>query len=111
MNEFLLKDQNISAAGTTYSDEYSYDETAARVECSLNVSAASGTSPTLDITPQFSIDGENWFDGANDFTQATGTTTEMIENTSKVGVKMRFKYVVGGTDPDFTFDIAAAAKH
>ena len=74
-----------------------------RVECVLDVTAASGT-PTLDVTPQWSQDGTLWVADTTVFTQATGVTTEQISLTSK-GKYLRFSAVVAGTTPSFDFDI------
>ena len=42
----------------------------------LKVTAASGTTPTLNVKVQHSPDGTNWTDVGTAFTQATGATTE-----------------------------------
>lgn len=110
MNDFILKAQNIAADGISYSDVYKFGQEVTKVEMFLNVTAVTGTDPTLDVTPQFSIDGKVWRDGTA-FDQKTGVASEWEEETSKVGVMMRFKFNVGSTlDPDFTFDIGALAK-
>lgn len=78
----------------------------------LVVTAASGTTPTLDVTWQHSIDGgTNWFTVVA-FTQATTTTTalkvesEVEAATAEVwGDCMRVSYTIGGTTPSFTFKI------
>lgn len=113
-NDFIIRDINITADGVTYSDaikKYSYSLDTKRVEMFLNVKTVTGTTPTLDVVPQFSPDGENWFDSTA-FAQATAATKEVIESVSKVGMSVRFKMTVGSSaaDPDFTFDISAIAK-
>jgi hypothetical protein len=78
----------------------------------LVVTAASGTSPTLDLTWQHSIDGgTTWYTVAT-FTQATAATTALkaaseVEAATAVvlGDCMRGSYVIGGTTPSFTFSI------
>ncbi|MEW5820327.1 MAG: hypothetical protein AB1782_09065 [Cyanobacteriota bacterium] len=74
----------------------------------LDVTAASGTSPTLDVSIQDTIDGTNW-DTVASFTQATSTGREVkrINNYSRY---MRISYTIGGTDPDFTFSVSAYMK-
>ena len=76
----------------------------------LNVSAASGTSETLDIVIQDSPDGEVWHDKES-FTQATGVTTE-AKRITNFGNLIRVKYTIGGTDtPTFTFDVKATGRN
>lgn len=76
----------------------------------LNVTAASGTSPTLDINYQVSPDdGTTWFTHTS-FTQATGTTTERVVFTRPAGVRARISYTLGGTSPDFTFSLHLEGK-
>lgn len=76
----------------------------------LNVTAASGTSPTLDIKYQTTPDdGTTWFDHTT-FTQATTTTTERKVFTVPVGVKGRLLYTIGGTTPSFTFSLHLECK-
>lgn len=72
----------------------------------LKVSAASGTSPTLDVKIQEYDDlSASWFDTGTAFTQATGTTTERKTITSLLGSRVRIVYTIGGTSPSFTFTV------
>lgn len=76
----------------------------------LVVSAASGTTPTLDATWQHSIDGgTTWFTVVA-FTQRTAAANELkVESEVEAGTAevwgdcMRVSYVIGGTTPSFTF--------
>lgn len=95
----------------------------------LGVSAASGTTPTLDVYVQTSLDGgTNWLDMVH-FTQLTTTTTDSLfavlslDSARHVGVVgsktitagnmgvpmlapiMRVAYTVGGTTPSFTASV------
>ena len=54
----------------------------------LNVTAASGTSPTLDVVVQDTVDGTNWNTIAT-FTQATGVTREVIRLTTAFTDQLR----------------------
>lgn len=74
----------------------------------LDVTAVTGTSPTLDVVIQDTIDGTN-FDTVDSFTQATTTGREVkrINNFSRY---MRISYTIGGTTPDFTFSVKAYIK-
>lgn len=101
----------------------------------LNVTAASGTSPTLDVIFQQSFDnGTNWVDVAR-FSQITGTTANphyiclsvgtndrvtgaVGDNTisaGTVGVALvspvwRVRWIIGGTSPSFTFVVDSFAN-
>lgn len=73
----------------------------------LGVTAASGTTPTLNVTMQTSADGTTWR-SLGTFAQKTAVGTE---RASFVGVDrfMRASWVIGGTTPSFTFAITGEA--
>lgn len=77
-----------------------------------NVTAASGTTPTLDIKIQDSPDGSTWYDVpsfANTQFTTTGSERKAAPNVGeKLGPFIRLVWTLGGTSPDFTFqtDIA-----
>lgn len=66
----------------------------------LAVTAASGDTPTLDVTVQTSRDGSTWYT-AGAFTQATGTGTQ--RKTFVLDRYVRVVWTIGGTTPSFTF--------
>jgi len=71
------------------------------------VTAASGTTPTLDITIQWSPDGgATWAssDPVDSFTQITAATNVAKRFTVKSNV-FRIVYTIGGTTPSFTFAV------
>ena len=68
----------------------------------LNVTAASGTLPTLDVVVQDTVDGTNYSTIAT-FTQATGVTREVIRLATPFTDTLRIVYTIGGTLPSFTF--------
>lgn len=76
----------------------------------LNCTAASGTSPTLDVKLQGQdpVSGE-WFDTGDSFTQLTTTGSQRIEATVADSV-VRGVATIGGTTPSFTFSLGATAK-
>jgi hypothetical protein len=76
---------------------------------SISVTAASGTSPTLDVIVQHSSDGSTW-STLGTFTQATGTTSEAITVASGTTVNryVRATATIGGTTPSFTFAVGFA---
>ena len=103
----------------------------------LDVTAASGTTPTLDVYIQGSYDGVNWTDIGH-FTQVTAagrrylsikprqdtaTTTatedwaEQVRNLAAGSVRniaapclIRADAVIGGTTPSFTFAVSAVVR-
>jgi len=76
----------------------------------LDVTAASGTSPTLDINFQNSVDGGTVFFTHTSFTQATGTTTERKVFTAPNGIDGRMQVTLGGTTPSFTLTLRLECK-
>jgi len=99
-----------SAARTTTAD-------GATVECpvgrelivSLDVSAASGTTPTLDVKIQHSPDGSIWHDLGTAFTQKTAVSKEAKVFTGIHGY-IRASWTIGGTTPSFTFSVLATGR-
>lgn len=83
----------------------------------LVVTAASGTTPTLDVTLQHSMDGgTTWFTMAT-FTQKTATGSELKSEaeveaaTAEVyGDCLRAIWTIGGTTPSFTFYVKVTAQ-
>ena len=70
----------------------------------LDVTAASGTTPTMDITVKGMVNGKAYTLGT--FTQATGVTGERIVIAS-APVDVRLDWAIGGTTPSFTFNVIA----
>lgn len=81
-----------------------------RIRAQLNVTAASGTDPTLDVTLEDSLDGTNW-NTIGTFAQATGATREVKDISTPFAGMVRAKWVVAGTTPSFTFSVIAATDH
>ncbi len=91
-----------SAARTATGNGSVVEETGERrtLSLSLVVTAASGTSPTLDVTVQTSADGSTWY-SAGSFAQLTATGSE--RKTFALDRYVRLRWVIGGTTPSFTF--------
>ena len=98
-------------------------------DVALLVTAATGTSPTLDVYIQKLLpDGATWVDLIH-FTQATGAVVRWVSvvgtamsadiavqdaaltvatvRAALLGSVWRVKYVIGGTNPSFTFQVGA----
>jgi hypothetical protein len=72
----------------------------------LNVTAASGTTPTLDVVLEDSIDGTNW-NTIGTFSQKTAVAREVLNIQTPFFARLRARYTIGGTTPSFTFDVKA----
>jgi hypothetical protein len=76
----------------------------------LDVTAVTGTTPTLDVIYEVSDPQGNWYTHTS-LTQATATTTERKVATAPIGVNGRISWTIAGTDtPTFTFSVGLEAK-
>lgn len=75
----------------------------------LNVTAASGTTPTLDVVVEDTLDGTNW-NTVGTFTQATAVTRQVINLAAPFTDRLRIRYTIGGTTPSFTFAVHAYSQ-
>ena len=78
----------------------------------LEITAVTGTNPTLDIQVQFKDESTgNWITQTQ-FTQQTGTLAEEIALVCNcLAVNYRIKWTIGGTNtPGFTFGVNCHAK-
>lgn len=94
-----------SAARTTTGNGVAY-ETGDRTEVRglvLDVTAASGTTPTLDVSVQTSDDNVTWRTLAS-FGQKTAVSNQHL-SVAGLDRFMRFSWVIAGTTPSFTFSV------
>ena len=70
----------------------------------LDVSAADGTAPTLDVIIQDTVDGTN-YRTIGTFAQKVATGQETIGITIPFTNTIRARYTIAGTDPSFTFAV------
>lgn len=70
----------------------------------LEVTAASGTSPTLDVVLEDTLDGTTW-NVIGTFAQRAGAGRQVIDVTSLFTSRLRVRWTVGGTTPSFTFSV------
>jgi hypothetical protein len=76
----------------------------------LDVTAASGTSPTLDVVVKTKDPASGkWFNLVT-FTQSVGVTSELKSVSSGLGSDIAVFYTLGGTSPNFTFSLGAVLK-
>lgn len=78
----------------------------------LNVTASSGTSPTLDVKFQTQDPiSLKWFDVVElNLAQKTTVGSEMKAKANLIGSKLRCVYTLGGTTPSFTFSVGLVLK-
>lgn len=89
-----------TATGTPFNTE-----DAIAFSAKLSITAASGTTPTLDLKLQESVDGTNWNDVAA-FPQKTGAGTHSKTfGPLTPGSQCRWSWTIGGTTPSFNFSI------
>lgn len=75
----------------------------------VNVTAVSGTLPTMDLAIELSPDGVTWYPGqpAITFTQIT-TTVKAAKTVVSACPHFRVVWTVGGTTPSFTVTIGTS---
>lgn len=75
----------------------------------LNVTAASGTVPTLDVVVEDTLDGTNW-NTLGSFAQKVATGSEVINITVPFADRLRVRWTIGGSIPSFSFAVHLAAQ-
>ncbi len=80
---------------------------AKKLDATLTISARSGTTPTLDVALETTVDGTNWYTVAA-FPQKNATGSD-ARAFGTLGKQCRWKWTITGTTPSFTFAITAKA--
>lgn len=99
-----------SAARTTSSQTATlngYDDVKS-LRAQVDVTAASGTTPTLDVVIEDTLDGSTW-NTVGTFTQQTAVSRQVID-VATLGRRLRVRWTIGGTTPSFTFSVLAEAS-
>ena len=100
-----------SAARTTSGNTADFDGfTQKSLRVQSQVTAASGTTPTLDVLLEDSVDGGVTWNTVATFTQATAATRQVVSVTTPFTDRIRVRWTVGGTTPSFTFTVIAYAQ-
>lgn len=80
----------------------------------LSAAAGTGTTPTLDVTIQDSVDGST---GWTNITGAAFTQVTTADSAQKIGVNLdacrgfiRASWTIGGTTPSFNFAVAVLGR-
>ncbi|NOZ27969.1 MAG: hypothetical protein GXP39_07955 [Chloroflexi bacterium] len=74
----------------------------------LNITAVSGTSPTLDVVVEDSPDGSVWATLAT-FSTKTAVGVDVVR-ANRLGRYVRARATIGGTTPSFTFEVKAIGR-
>ena len=95
-----------TAAGTSVSLPGSIS----KLRFQLEVTAVTGTNPTLDVLVQDSIDGTNWAT-IGTFTQKTAAGLQVIDVATLFSRRIRASWTIGGTaTPTFTFSVKGIGR-
>ena len=82
-------------------------EDVVNIEATLDVTAVSGTGPTLDLRLETTVDGTNW-DTVAAFPQRTAAG-QRGKAFAGLGRQCRWAWTIAGTGPSFTFAVTAKA--
>lgn len=77
----------------------------------LDVTTASGTSPTLNVVVEDSVDGTNYETITGGvFAQKVTTGREVLQLSVPFTDTLRVRWTIGGTTPSFTFGVSAYSE-
>lgn len=100
----LLSSASRTSSGNGSSvDSLAIDEYQPNMRFALNVTAQSGTTPTLDVDIEGLI-GNIWY-VLGSFTQVGAATGKETITVANVPEMIRASYTLGGTSPDYTFQV------
>lgn len=96
-----------TASGSSAPADGMTSRTTLRVQ--LSVTAVSGTSPSMTVVLEDTIDGTNW-NTIGTFAAKTAAGREVINVTTPFAETVRATWTITGTTPSFTFSILAHAE-
>ena len=76
----------------------------------VNITAVTGTNPTLDVVIQCSVNTTTWHDIYH-FERATASTTLITPNIELPCAQIRYVRTVGGSSPSFTMSLTRWSKN
>jgi len=82
---------------------------ASMVRVQLDVTAASGTSPSLAVVVEDTLDGTT-FNTVGTFAAKTAAGREVINITVPFSDRLRVTWTLTGTTPSFTFSVVAYSE-
>lgn len=112
---FTLKASGAETASTTGAQVETPDSGSAHIE--VNITASSGTTPTMTVVIEGSNDAANWYTlgtfGANGFAPGSVATapsnftgvTGPVRGAVPAIQFLRYRSVIGGTTPSFTYTV------
>lgn len=84
---------------------------ASTLRVQLDSAGGTGTTPTLDVVIEDSLDGTNWNTIGTAFTQVTaGASRQVKDINTPFADRIRVRWTVGGTTPSFTFSVIVASQ-
>ena len=102
----------VASAARTTSGDSGYKPVASLQEQDLilllDVTAQSGTTPTLDVSVEWSMDGGSTFapgDTADAFAQIAAATGAKVKDFAIKGSGYRIVWAIAGTSPSYTFSV------
>jgi hypothetical protein len=100
-NEFAASAARTVSGASGLQDGF---EVASVIRAQLDVTAASGTTPTLNVVLEDTLDGVNW-NTIGTFAQRAAAGREVVSVTTPFTDRLRARWTVGGTTPSFTFSV------
>lgn len=82
---------------------------ASSLRAQLDVTAATGTTPSLTVLVEDTLDGTNW-NTVGSFSAKTATGREVINVTGVFADRIRVSWSITGTGPSFTFAVIVASQ-
>lgn len=82
--------------------------TARTLRAQLDVTAVLGTTPTMTVLVEDSLDGTNW-NTIGTFAARTAVGREVINITTPFANRLRVSWTMDGTTPSFTFSVIVAS--
>lgn len=82
---------------------------ASKIRAQLNVTAASGTTPSLTVLLEDTLDGTTW-NTVGTFAAKTTTGREVVTITTPFSDRLRASWTITGTTPSFSFDVVAYSE-
>ena len=76
----------------------------------LNVTAVSGTTPSMTVKFQTSDDASDWYDTGDTFSAVTAATKPNALKLTNLGRYVRAVWTITGTTPSFTFTLKLVGK-
>jgi hypothetical protein len=96
-----------SAARTTSGNSGALRVFSDRLQVFVDVTAATGTTPSMQLTIEWSHDGTTWFPAATPDTLGAAiiAATKRVHTVDAKGPYARVVWAVTGTTPSFTFAV------